>query len=179
MQNPSKLRLIHSNQGCLQSWMVTVVYSRVSCTCLISADWTGLVNGSDCQRYEQTGEKNKLSRVGVGVAHYGSPRVMFTLCLMRGEVVNLGNKEWGIPLCHWRCRCYIAQKRHSPPKPPTIKKKSFWGTFVEMWTVLMGVWGLENGEWKQTFFVGTALYFLSNNSRVGWLADLNNKYSRF
>lgn len=43
------------------------------------------------------GKKNKLSRVGrvgaAGAAHCGSPRAMFTLCLMRGEVVNLGNKE--------------------------------------------------------------------------------------
>lgn len=112
----------------------------------------GLVNGSDYQRYERTGKKTNCQGWRLGVAHCGSPRAMFTLCLMRGEVVNLGNKEWGIPLCHWRCRCYIAQERHIPPKPAAIKKTIQW-TFVEMWTVLMGVWGLENGEWKQTFLL--------------------------
>lgn len=39
--------------------------------------------------------------------------------------------------------------------------------------------GTENESRLPPGCVGAALYFLSNNSRVGWLAELNNKYSGF
>lgn len=44
-----------------------------------------LVKGLDCLMYKGMGGKKLL---GAG----GSPRAVFTLRLMRGEVVNLGNK---------------------------------------------------------------------------------------
>ena len=73
------------------------------CTSLISVESLCLVKGSDCQTHEGTGGK-KTNCEGRGGVHCGSPRAVFTLRLMRGEVVNLGNKAWGIPCCHRRCR---------------------------------------------------------------------------
>jgi len=53
----------------------------------------GLTKAVDCLKFVGLEEKKKTcSPSEVGGMHCGSPRAMFTLHLMRGEVVNLGNK---------------------------------------------------------------------------------------
>lgn len=154
------------------------------CTSLISVESLCLVKGSDCQTYEGTGGK-KTNCEGRGGVHCGSPRAVFTLRLMRGEVVNLGNKAWGIPCGHRRCsRCMVWGAvfffflTFSLLTIKQIVERTF------CWDVacrrgMGGVKGMGNESRLPPGCAGTPLYFLSNNSRVGWLADLNNKYSGF
>lgn len=109
--NPDTLINFHLWWGGLRGRMVAEGIGGVRCsepcTSLISVESLCLVKGSDCQTYEGTGGK-KINCEGWGGVHCGSPRAVFTLRLMRGEVVNLGNKAWGIPCGLRRCsRCMV------------------------------------------------------------------------